>query len=654
MKKDKKERKKEPQSILIKEYVVFLLSLHYIWHLLILVLGYCMNWISLFFYWEIPLYVFLSFTNILIEMLFNNPNKISPIPLYNSLFPYTFFLILSREKHQLYNILWFTSIIIIYSQKSMKNLLLHLFVFSFLYTAIYVIYICIINQITYKDITIASIVWLVKAKVKDYQFNNKIFYEILLESSFSIIYVIIVLAIIYILKYSSNNFKKKTELKENILYLIKENKKLNEIQKKKLYKNLDQDHFLYKVVSILDNIKKKSIYNHQLVNDLDNTIFLMLSNKQIFENFDIEENNNLEVYRYLNVITDYDSVNSYSTLQDEEFDEKNDGDIRNSQSSFNIYEIEEHLKTAMDWNFDVFKLSNISNCKPIYYLGKRIFEKHKFCKHFNIKQSTVEAFLTKMENQYHMALPYHNNIHAADVLHSINYFISHPMLDKLLTIEEKFACVVAAIAHDVDHPGINNSYEIKHLEPLSIIYNNKSILENHHCALTFKILNECPECNVFKNLTKSQYTYIRSLIIAMILSTDMTYHKDYVNEFTEKINNQTFNIDDSKDRKLLFCMLIKSADISNPTKIHNLSIRWSNRLFKENSIQSISEKKKDVYNLKSLINENYPSICESQTSFIRLFVKPIYDSLGSYLEIEDFIALKQLEDNYNFWDRIKG
>jgi len=49
------------------------------------------------------------------------------------------------------------------------------------------------------------------------------------------------------------------------------------------------------------------------------------------------------------------------------------------------------------------------------------------------------------------------------------------MLDKLLTIEEKFACVVAAIAHDVDHPGINNSYEIKHLEPLSIIYNNKSV-----------------------------------------------------------------------------------------------------------------------------------------------------------------------------------
>ncbi|ORX63436.1 hypothetical protein BCR32DRAFT_251583 [Anaeromyces robustus] len=256
-----------------------------------------MNWISLLFFWEIPLYAFLSFTNILLEMLLNNPNNISPIPLYNSLFPFAFFLILSREKHQLYNILWFTSITIIYSQKTMKNLLIHLFIFSLLYIAIYTVYICVVNQYTYDDVTIASIVWLVKTKAKEYQmFNNKL-YEILLESFFSLINIAIVLAIIYILKYSSNNYKKKTELKENILYLIKENKHLNEIQKKKLYKNLDQDQFLYKVVSILDNIKKKSIYNEQLVTDIDNAIFLILCNKYIFENFDIEEN----ILFYINI-----------------------------------------------------------------------------------------------------------------------------------------------------------------------------------------------------------------------------------------------------------------------------------------------------------------------------------------------------------------
>jgi len=84
-------------------------------------------------------------------------------------------------------------------------------------------------------------------------------------------------------------------------------------------------------------------------------------------------------------------------------------------------------------------------------------------------------FFIKLNQFNFQSLPYHNNIHAADVLHAMNYFISHPYLDKTLTIEEKFACIISAIAHDIDHPGVNNSYEIKHSEPLSIIYNNKSV-----------------------------------------------------------------------------------------------------------------------------------------------------------------------------------
>jgi len=39
-----------------------------------------------------------------------------------------------------------------------------------------------------------------------------------MESSFTLIYIIIVLVITYIIKNRSNNYKKKTESKENILY----------------------------------------------------------------------------------------------------------------------------------------------------------------------------------------------------------------------------------------------------------------------------------------------------------------------------------------------------------------------------------------------------------------------------------------------------
>jgi len=67
-------------------------------------------------------------------MHFYNINKVSTVQLYNSLLPIAFILFLTREKYQLYNILWFTFIIIIYSQKVMKSILNHLVLFSILYT----------------------------------------------------------------------------------------------------------------------------------------------------------------------------------------------------------------------------------------------------------------------------------------------------------------------------------------------------------------------------------------------------------------------------------------------------------------------------------------------------------------------------------------
>jgi hypothetical protein len=49
--------------------------------------------------------------------------------------------------------------------------------------------------------------------------------------------------------------------------------------------------------------------------------------------------------------------------------------------------------------------------------------------------------------------PYHNSIHAADVLHSFNYLVFQtPSICSKLTDLEKFAAIVAAIGHDIDHP----------------------------------------------------------------------------------------------------------------------------------------------------------------------------------------------------------
>jgi hypothetical protein len=47
------------------------------------------------------------------------------------------------------------------------------------------------------------------------------------------------------------------------------------------------------------------------------------------------------------------------------------------------------------------------------------------------------------------------------------------------------ALLFAALMHDVDHPGNNNDYEKNSKSTLSLLYNDVSILENHHSSLAF-------------------------------------------------------------------------------------------------------------------------------------------------------------------------
>ncbi|QQP49841.1 High affinity cGMPspecific 3'_5'cyclic phosphodiesterase 9Alike, partial [Caligus rogercresseyi] len=58
--------------------------------------------------------------------------------------------------------------------------------------------------------------------------------------------------------------------------------------------------------------------------------------------------------------------------------------------------------------------------------------------------------------------------------------------------------ITACICHDLDHPGFNNTYQINARTDLAVRYNDMSPLENHHCAMCFKILS-IAECNIFAN-----------------------------------------------------------------------------------------------------------------------------------------------------------
>ena len=50
------------------------------------------------------------------------------------------------------------------------------------------------------------------------------------------------------------------------------------------------------------------------------------------------------------------------------------------------------------------------------------------------------------------------------------------------------------------------------------MYNDESVLENHHLAVAFKLLQN-PDCDIFVNLNKKQRQTLRKMVIDMVTLT---------------------------------------------------------------------------------------------------------------------------------------
>jgi cAMP-specific phosphodiesterase 4 len=58
---------------------------------------------------------------------------------------------------------------------------------------------------------------------------------------------------------------------------------------------------------------------------------------------------------------------------------------------------------------------------------------------------------------------------------------------------------------------------------LAVLYNDLSVLENHHLAVAFKLLQH-DGCDILASLTVKQRQTLRKLTIDMVLATDMSKH----------------------------------------------------------------------------------------------------------------------------------
>ena len=68
-----------------------------------------------------------------------------------------------------------------------------------------------------------------------------------------------------------------------------------------------------------------------------------------------------------------------------------------------------------------------------------------------------------------------------------------------------------------------------------MLYNDRSVLENHHAASSWDFLTSVPEHDFLTNMDAAELKRFRFLIIECILATDLKLHFDIVREFKAKV-----------------------------------------------------------------------------------------------------------------------
>ncbi|CAG9327728.1 unnamed protein product [Blepharisma stoltei] len=316
-----------------------------------------------------------------------------------------------------------------------------------------------------------------------------------------------------------------------------------------------------------------------------------------------------------------------------------------------------HLETIGTWDFDTLGLLELTD-KPAFEVGFYVFETLGLTEEFHIDSENLLRFLTNVERSYNATNYYHNSLHSADVTASTVFLIREGVgrCGNLLSIDV-FSLIVAALCHDIGHPGFNNAFLVAKDDKLALKYNDQSVLENMHSCATFKILRR-DDCNIISKLSRADYLRFRKVVIMSILATDLQRHYDVLNEFKTCVKNGA-KYEDEKFRILALQTTLKCADIGHGSKTLELHKIWSGLITKEFFRQGDTERQKGM-SVTPLCDRNNIVVSRSQMGFLNFLAKPLFECYEEFVinnnegqdqdELEIKVCTNNIFNNLAYWE----
>jgi len=268
--------------------------------------------------------------------------------------------------------------------------------------------------------------------------------------------------------------------------------------------------------------------------------------------------------------------------------------------------------------------------------------------HFNLDVVRVWKLFTLVEAGYHSTNPYHNSIHATDVTQAMHCFLQEEKIKMHLTPLEIMSSLIAAVTHDLDHPGVNQPFLIATSNHLAALYENTSVLENHHWRSAIGCLLES---NVAEQLGACRLE-LEQQISSLILATDITRQQEFLSRFKRYLDHNLLDMHHAEDRHFILQIALKCADISNPCRPWDVSRKWSQKVCEEFFRQGDYERQLNLP-VTSLCDRHTTSIPKIQAGFFRFVVLPLFEEWHRFLKTDlSTLIMGHLKGNQSRWDAL--
>ncbi|RKP09303.1 hypothetical protein THASP1DRAFT_14461, partial [Thamnocephalis sphaerospora] len=210
-----------------------------------------------------------------------------------------------------------------------------------------------------------------------------------------------------------------------------------------------------------------------------------------------------------------------------------------------------------------------------------------------VAEGCLVAFLDDVRAGY-LDNPYHSFAHGVDVASVVYNFLHMPYTMAWLTPLDRVSMMIAALCHDIGHPGLNNVYQVNARTELAQRYENISVLERYSCDLAKELL----EKHDLLRWIPQSFAELETRMCETIVYTDMKFHFELLEQLHQlhgcSITAAPTDPLPSRQRSILCSILLHAADISNTARPWAVSKWWSESINAEFRHQSIREREEGL------------------------------------------------------------